>query len=108
MSVILTSNSWNDPESCTATRKARSVDAVTVFSEEGLSCFPSGSAVTETSALPWSPAGEEVVVVPWIRRHTDSIAVDEARSGFAIIVESGTFTSVMLCCWRTAFDASRK
>ena len=52
VSVTLTSNSWNEPESWTATRNARSVVAVTVFSEERLSCLPSGSAVTDTRALP--------------------------------------------------------
>src|ERR671934_3016011 len=64
VSVTLMLNSWNDPESITATRNARSVVEVTVFSALGSSRFPSGSAVTDTRALPWSPAGVVVVAVP--------------------------------------------
>ena len=53
VSVTFTNDSWKSPESWTAAWKARSVDAVTVLTTPPVwSFFPSGSAVTDVSALP--------------------------------------------------------
>jgi hypothetical protein len=83
-------NSCESPESSTTAWKARSVDAVIVFSAFGSSFFPSGSAVTETSALPWLPLGVPPVAAPWTRCHTLAIACVDARSAFGTMFESGT------------------
>ena len=62
-----------------------------------------GSAVTETSALPWLPLGEPPVAAPCTRRQTSVIACVLARSGFEKIVEPGTPPmSVMPWCLELA------
>ena len=70
--------------------------------------FAKTATAKDASALPWSPAGDGPLTVPWIRRQTDSIACDDARSGFTIIVESGTLTFVTPWFWSTRFASSVK
>ena len=95
-------NSWKSPESDTTTLNARSVDAViwlSVAAPLALSFFPSGSAVTETRALPWFPVTEDPpVAAPWTRRQTCVIARVLARSGFGMMLEAGTPPMSLMPC----------
>ncbi len=112
VNVTPTLNSWKSPEFRTLTWKARSVDAVISFAlalAPGTRRLPSGSAVTDTSALPCDPVGVPPVAAPWMRLQMSVIAAVLARSGFGTMFESGTPPmSLTPCCWSSRAVGSRK